>query len=120
MTRRQALLLRIFSLWTAYVWLVLIWNIWHDHKPGETSIGFKGVHYTLAAISLALAITSWRVVTKVAGKRAVFPRSRARAGTARARAGTAGAETAEAGTAGARAETPRTGAADREKTQASR
>jgi hypothetical protein len=73
-TRRQALLFRAFSLWTGYIWVALIWNISHDHTKGQTGIGFKGVHYTLALISLTLAVASWRVVTKVAGKRAVFPR----------------------------------------------
>lgn len=64
----------MFALWTMYVWLVLIWNIWHDHTKGQTGIGFKAVHFVLAAISLTLAVGAWRVVTAVAGKRAIFPR----------------------------------------------
>jgi hypothetical protein len=56
-----------------YIWVVLVWNIWHDHTKGQTGIGFKGVHFVLAAISLSLAVGAWRVVTAVAGKRAVFP-----------------------------------------------
>jgi hypothetical protein len=67
-------LLRVFALWTIYVWLVLIWNIWHDHTKGQTGIGFKSVHFVLAAISLTLAVGAWRVVTAVAGKRAIFRR----------------------------------------------
>jgi hypothetical protein len=77
-TRGQALLLRSTVLWTVYIWVALIWNISHDHTKGQTGIGFKGVHYTLALISLTLAVASWRVVTKVAGKRAVFPRKQDR------------------------------------------
>lgn len=71
MTRRQALLLRAFCLWTVYIWVALIWNISHDHAKGQTGIGFKGVHYTLAVISLTLAVAAWRVVTAVGGRRAV-------------------------------------------------
>lgn len=63
----------MFALWTVYIWVALIWNIWHDHTKGQTGIGFKGVHFALAAISLSLAVAAWRVVTAVAGKRAVFP-----------------------------------------------
>jgi hypothetical protein len=71
-TRRQALLLRGFAVWTVYIWLTLIWNISKDHAPGHGA-AFKAVHYVLAAISLSLAIAAWRVVTKVAGRRAVLP-----------------------------------------------
>lgn len=70
MTRRQALLLRAFSLWTLYIWLTLVWNISHDKTKG---LGFKVVHFTLAAISLTFAVAAWRVVTKVAGRRVVLP-----------------------------------------------
>ncbi len=77
MTRRQALLLRVFSLWTIYIWLTLIWNIWHDHTKGHGA-AFKAVHSVLAAISLTLAVAAWRVVTAVAGRRAVLlPRENA-------------------------------------------
>jgi hypothetical protein len=71
-TRRQALLLRAFSLWTIYIMLVLVWNIWHDHTKGHGT-AFKAVHFVLAAISLSLAVAAWRVVTAVAGRRAVLP-----------------------------------------------
>ena len=70
MTRRQALLLRVFAGWTIYIWLTLIWNIWHDHTKGHGA-AFKAVHFVLAAISLTLAVAAWRVVTAVAGRRAV-------------------------------------------------
>ncbi|MDQ6613498.1 MAG: hypothetical protein M3083_01725 [Actinomycetota bacterium] len=71
MTRRQALLLRVFALWTIYIWLTLVWNIWHDHTKGHGA-AFKAVHFVLAAISLSLAVAAWRVVTAVAGRRAVL------------------------------------------------
>jgi hypothetical protein len=70
MTRRQAMLLRVFSLWTIYVFVVLTWNIWHDHTKGHGT-GFKAVHFVLAAISISLAVASWRVVTAVAGRKVV-------------------------------------------------
>lgn len=70
MTRRQALVLRVFAGWTIYIWLTLIWNIWHDHTKGHGA-AFKSVHFVLAAISLTLAVAAWRVVTAVAGRRAV-------------------------------------------------
>lgn len=64
MTRRQALLLRVFSVWTIYVWLTRGWNIWNDHTKGHGA-AFKAVHFVLAAISVALAVAAWRVVTAV-------------------------------------------------------
>jgi len=70
-TRRQALLLRAFALWTVYVWVTRVWNIANDHTKGHGA-AFKAVHYTLAVISVALAVAAWRVVTAVAGKRAVL------------------------------------------------
>lgn len=71
MTRRQALLLRAFCVWTVYVFLTLIYNISRDHAKGQTGFGFKAVHFVLAAISITLAVSAWRVVTAVAGRRAV-------------------------------------------------
>jgi hypothetical protein len=68
MTRRQALLLRVFVVWTIYIWLTLMWNIWHDHTKGH-GIGFKMVHTVLAIISVSLAVAAWRVVSAVRGKR---------------------------------------------------
>lgn len=59
-------------MWTVYIWLTLIWNISRDHSPGHGA-AFKAVHYVLAAISLTLAVAAWRVVTAVAGRRAVLP-----------------------------------------------
>jgi hypothetical protein len=68
MNRRQALLLRAFAVWTVYIWVTLMWNIWHDHTKGH-GIGFKLVHTVLAIISIAFAVAAWRVVTAVRSKR---------------------------------------------------
>ena len=68
MTRRQALLLRAFAVWTVYIWVTLVWNIAHDHAKGH-GFGFKAVHDVLAVISIVFAVAAWRVVTTVQGRR---------------------------------------------------
>ncbi len=68
MTRRQALLLRAFAIWTVYIWVTLVWNIWHDHTKGHGA-AFKTVHTVLAVISVAFAVAAWRVVTAVRSRR---------------------------------------------------
>lgn len=70
MTRRQALLLRAFAVWTVYVWATRMWTIWHDHTRGHGA-GFKAVHTVLAVVSIAFAVAAWRVVTKVQRKQVV-------------------------------------------------
>jgi Zn-dependent protease with chaperone function len=69
MTRRQALLLRAFAIWTVYIWVTLVWNIWHDHAKGHGA-GFKAIHFVLAAISITFAVAAWRVVTAVLARQA--------------------------------------------------
>jgi hypothetical protein len=61
MTRGQANLLRAIALWTVYVWVTRMWNIWRD----DQSVGFKLVHTTLAVISVAFAVAAWVVVSRV-------------------------------------------------------
>jgi hypothetical protein len=68
MTRRQALILRAFAVWTVYVWVTRMWNIWHDHTKGHGG-GFKTVHSVLAVISVAFAVAAWQVVSAVRAKR---------------------------------------------------
>jgi hypothetical protein len=68
MTRRQALVLRAFAIWTVYIWVTLVWNIWHDHNKNH-GVGFKTVHTVLAVISVSFAIAAWRIVTSVRAKR---------------------------------------------------
>ena len=62
MTRGQANLLRAFSLWTVYVWVTRIWNIWGDDSRDAA---FKAVHTVLALVSVAFAVAAWVVVRRV-------------------------------------------------------
>ena len=67
MTRRDGLVLRAFALWTAYVWITRMWNIWNDD---ERDTPFKVVHSVLAVVSLGFAAACWQIVRRVAaGKR---------------------------------------------------
>ena len=61
-SRRQSLLLYVFSLWTVWIWGTRIWNIWNDD---ERSAGFKAVHTVLAAVSVVLAVVAWFVVRSI-------------------------------------------------------
>lgn len=65
MTRREALVLRAFAVWTLYVWVTRLWNIWRDDAR---SVGFKLVHTVLAVVSVAFAVAAWRVVSRVRGR----------------------------------------------------
>lgn len=62
MNRREALVLRAFSVWTVYVWGTRIWNVFGDDGR---SVGFKVVHASLALVSVAFAVVAWRVVSRV-------------------------------------------------------
>lgn len=61
-TRRQSLLLYVFSLWTVWVWGTRIWNIWRDD---ERNGAFKAVHTVLAGVSVALAVAAWVTVRRI-------------------------------------------------------
>ena len=61
MNRRDALVLRAFAVWTVYVWVTRIWNVWTDDR----SFGFKAVHTLLAVISVAFAVVAWRIVSRI-------------------------------------------------------
>jgi hypothetical protein len=75
--RSYALVLRLFAVWTVWVWGTRLWNIWRDRTR---DFGFKAVHTVLAVVSVAFAVACWRIVTKVqANARAKSP---AEAGTA--------------------------------------
>jgi hypothetical protein len=69
MTRGQANLLRAFSIWTVYVWVTRMWNIWRD----DQSVGFKLVHTVLAVVSVAFAVACWVVVSRVRRRRLAAP-----------------------------------------------
>lgn len=60
-TRRDALLLKAASIWTFAIWIVFIRNLLGDD---EHSLGFKIVHLTLAAGSIAFAVAIWMVARK--------------------------------------------------------
>jgi uncharacterized membrane protein len=62
MNRREAFTLRAFAVWTVYVWVTRMWNIWRDSGHG---VGFKFVHTVLAVISVAFAVVAWRIVHNV-------------------------------------------------------
>jgi hypothetical protein len=64
MTRQHANILRAFSIWTVFVWVTRIRNIWGD----EHSTGFKVVHTVLALVSVAFAAACWWVVTQNRGR----------------------------------------------------
>jgi hypothetical protein len=62
MNRREALVLRAFVVWTFYVWITRLWNIWRDTTR---DVPFKLVHTALAVISCAFAVVTWRIVHNV-------------------------------------------------------
>jgi hypothetical protein len=65
MTRQHATILRLFSLWTVFVWGTRIRNIIGDDS---TSTGFKAVHVALAVVSVLFAVACWWVVTQNRGR----------------------------------------------------
>ncbi len=62
MPARYALVLRAFALWTVYVWGTRIWNVVGDDGR---SFGFKAVHVALAVVSVAFAVATWVIVSRV-------------------------------------------------------
>jgi Na+/melibiose symporter-like transporter len=65
-TRAQANLLRAFAVWTLYVWVTRLYNIFKD----DHDAAFKAVHTVLAVISVAFAVACWIVVRRVRAKQA--------------------------------------------------
>lgn len=61
LTSKQALVLRAFSVWTMYVWVTRIWNIWRD---GSREVPFKAVHTALAVVSVGFAVAGLAVVQR--------------------------------------------------------
>lgn len=53
--------MRIFAVWTLWVWGTRIWNVF----DGDNSAGFIVVHVALAGISVALAVATLVVVSRV-------------------------------------------------------
>lgn len=65
MSRQHANILRLFSLWTLFVWGTRSWNIINDDAR---STGFKVVHVVLAVVSVLFAAACWWVVTQNRGR----------------------------------------------------
>jgi hypothetical protein len=61
MSSRDRLVLRAFSLWSVFVWGVLIRNMLKDHTHGA---GFRVVHITLAVISISFAVATWMIAAR--------------------------------------------------------
>ena len=70
MTRAQANILRLFAVWTVFVWGTRIRNV-IDHGGAA----FIAVHVTLALVSVVLAAACWRIVMLNRGRNA--PRTEA-------------------------------------------
>jgi hypothetical protein len=65
-SRSQANLLRAFAIWTVYVWGFRIFTILGDDEHGT---GFKVVHSALALVSVAFAVATWIVVSRLRRRR---------------------------------------------------
>ena len=63
MSRTDALILRTAAVWTVFVWVTRIRNIYSDHTPGH-GFGFKAVHTVLAIVSVAFAVAIWAVASR--------------------------------------------------------
>ena len=61
MSSRDRIVLRAFSLWSVFVWGVLIRNMLKDHTHGT---GFRVVHITLAVISISFAVATWVIASR--------------------------------------------------------
>ncbi len=66
MTKGQANFLRVFAIWTVFVWGTRIKNV----LDGDRSWQFITVHVALALVSVAFALGTWRVVTQNRGRNA--------------------------------------------------
>ena len=67
MSRRHANILRAFAVWTVFVWVTRIRNIWGDTAR---SFGFKAIHTMLAVVSVIFAGACWWVVMQYRGRKA--------------------------------------------------
>ena len=61
MARRDRLVLRAFSIWSFFVWGVLIRNMLRDDTHG---VGFRVVHIALAVVSITFAVLTWRIASR--------------------------------------------------------
>ena len=63
MSSRDRIVLRAFSLWSVFVWGVLIRNMLKDHTHGT---GFRVVHIALAVVSISFAVATWLIASRSA------------------------------------------------------
>ena len=77
MPSRDRLVLRAFSLWSVFVWGVLVRNMLKDHTHG---VGFRVVHIVLAVISIAFAVATWLIASRSARSARSAPSARAARG----------------------------------------
>lgn len=65
MSFRSAIFLRAFAVWTLFVWLTRIKNVF-DQDRGA---GFIVVHVLLALVSVAFAVGTFAIVRRERGER---------------------------------------------------
>ena len=58
MTKKHVWILRAISVWTFYVWAVLVRNMIVDRA---NTLEFRAVHIGLAVVSIAFAAITWRI-----------------------------------------------------------
>ena len=63
MSRRDRFVLRAFSLWSLFVWGVLIRNMLKDDDHG---FAFRAVHIALALVSISFAVATWAIASRAA------------------------------------------------------
>ena len=63
MTKKHVWILRAGSLWTFYVWAVLVRNMIFDRT---NTVAFRVVHIGLAIVSFAFATITWRISNSMA------------------------------------------------------
>lgn len=61
MSRRDALLLKVASVWTLLIWAVFVKNLLGDDSRPT---GFKVVHMVLAVVSMAFGVVIWGVAAR--------------------------------------------------------
>ncbi|MDP1795270.1 MAG: hypothetical protein Q8K63_14125 [Acidimicrobiales bacterium] len=64
MNFRSALFLRAFAVWTLFVWLTRIKNVFEQDRGA----GFVIVHLVLALVSVAFAVGTFAIVRKERGE----------------------------------------------------
>jgi hypothetical protein len=60
MQLRSAIFLRAFAVWTIFVWVTRIKNVFDQHR----GFGFVAVHVTLALVSVAFAAGTFAIVRR--------------------------------------------------------